>query len=73
MTFSSVVGGVKSMDRTKTGCKVDIRKTNGPPTGAKIHFVTTVRCSKEESESAGVKRDGTEATELDTKAATTSS
>ena len=36
MTFSSVVGGVKTVDRTKARCKVFIGKTNGPSKGAEV-------------------------------------
>ena len=47
MAFGAIVGGIKTMDGTKTSGKVNIFETNSPAKGSNLGLVTTIRSSHE--------------------------
>ena len=47
MAFGTIVGGIKTMDGTKTSRKVNIFETNSPAKGSNLGLVTTIRSSHE--------------------------
>ena len=47
MAFGAIVGGIKTMDGTKTSRKVNIFETNSPAKGSNLGLVTTIRSSHE--------------------------